>query len=114
MLYLEAKEELTYGVAEANALFSTGAPAQLIYDDQRPVADVVDYIRDLQMRNISDNLVLFFPPHDVNDDNSTKHTSFISSIKVEELVSKSSSTPILVKIWSAMRNEAYVAGTYEP
>lgn len=45
---------------------------------------------------------------------SIKHTSFISSIKVEELVSKSSSTPILVKIWSAMRNEAYAAGTYEP
>lgn len=45
---------------------------------------------------------------------SIKHTSFISSIKVEELVSKSSSTPILVKIWSATRNEAYAAGTYEP
>lgn len=53
MLYLEAKEELTHGVAEANALFSTGSPAQLIYDDQGPVADVVDYISDLRMRNIS-------------------------------------------------------------
>lgn len=53
MLYLEAKEELTHGVAEANALFSTGSPAQLIYDDQGPVADVVDYIRDLRMTNIS-------------------------------------------------------------
>lgn len=42
---------------------------------------------------------------------SIKLTSFISNIKVEELVSKSSSTPILVKIWSAMRNEAYAAGT---
>lgn len=51
--YLEAKEELAHRVAKANALFSTGAPAQLIYDDQGPAADVVDYIRDLQMRNIS-------------------------------------------------------------
>lgn len=52
-MYLEAKQELTHRVAEADALFSTGAPAQLIYDDQGPVADVVDYIRDLRMRNIS-------------------------------------------------------------
>lgn len=52
VLYLEAKEELTHGVAEANALFSTGSPAQLIYDDQGPVANVVDYIRDLRMTNI--------------------------------------------------------------
>lgn len=35
-------------------------------------------------------------------------------MKVDELVSKSSSTPILVKIWSASRNEAYSAGTQEP
>lgn len=35
-------------------------------------------------------------------------------MKVEELVSKSSSTPILVKIWSATRKEAYSAGTKEP
>lgn len=54
VLYLEAKQELTHGVAEADALFSTGAPAQLIYDDQGPVADVVDYIRDLRMRNDSE------------------------------------------------------------
>lgn len=100
-------------MAKANALFSTGAPAQLIYDDQGPVADVVDYIRDLQMRNISDTLFFVFPPRDVHHGkerrsrrNPIKHASFISSIKVEELVSKSSSTPILVKIWSATRNEA--------
>lgn len=99
-------------MAKANALFSTGAPAQLIYDDQGPVADVVDYIRDLQMRNVSDTLFFLFPPRDVHHEeeitgrNSIKHASFISSIKVEELVSKSSSTPILVKIWSATRNEA--------
>lgn len=35
-------------------------------------------------------------------------------MKVEQLVSKSSSTPILVKIWSATRTEAYSAGTKEP
>lgn len=53
-------------MAKANALFSTGAPAQLIYDDQGPVADVVDYIRDLQMRNVSDTLFFLFPPRDVH------------------------------------------------
>lgn len=42
------------------------------------------------------------------------HTSFISNMNVDELVSKSSSTPILVKIWSATRNEAYSAGTQQP
>lgn len=52
LLYLEAKEELTHRVTEANALFSTGAPAQLIYDNEGPVADVVNYIRDLWLRNI--------------------------------------------------------------
>lgn len=41
-------------------------------------------------------------------------TSFISNMKVDELVSKSSSTPILVKIWSATRKQAYSAGTNEP
>lgn len=53
MLYLEAKEELTHGVAEANALFSIGSPAQLVYNDQGPVTDVVYYIRNLRMRNMS-------------------------------------------------------------
>lgn len=41
-------------------------------------------------------------------------TSFISTINVDELVSKSSSTPIRVKIWSATRKEAYSAGTNDP
>jgi len=34
--------------------------------------------------------------------------------KVEELVSMSSSLPMREKIWSAIRNEAYSAGTNEP
>ena len=41
----------------------------------------------------------------------TSLTSFISSIKVEAFVSMSSSAPVLEKIWSVMRNEAYFADT---
>lgn len=47
MLYLEAKEELTDRVADADALLSTGTTPQLVYDDQGPVTYVVDYVRDL-------------------------------------------------------------------
>ena len=45
--YLEAKEELANRVTDADALLSTGAPPQLVYDDQGPVTCVVDYVRDL-------------------------------------------------------------------
>lgn len=41
-------------------------------------------------------------------------TSFISFINVDEFVSISSSVLILVKICSAILNEEYSAGTYDP
>lgn len=47
VLHLQAKEELANSVADADALLSTGATAQLINYDQGPVASVVDYIRNL-------------------------------------------------------------------
>lgn len=55
--YLEAKEELTNRVTDADALLSTGAAAQLIYDDQGPVTYVVDYIRDLWEGNMQSVII---------------------------------------------------------
>lgn len=39
-------------MTDANAFLSTGATAQLVYDDEGPVAYIVDDIRDLSEGNM--------------------------------------------------------------
>lgn len=59
ILYLEAKEEFTNGVTDADALLSTCAAPQLVYDDQGAVACIVDYVGDLWGRNAIVNNITF-------------------------------------------------------
>lgn len=58
-MYLEAKEEFTNRMTDANALFSTGTTAQLIYDDQGPVTYIVNYIGDLWVGKKMQSVIIY-------------------------------------------------------
>lgn len=57
ILYLEAKEELTNGVTNADAFLGTGTTPQLIYDDQGPLTYIVDYIRHLWRESMQSMII---------------------------------------------------------